>query len=537
MNKNLVYRIVCIIELILLIAVMCLYCRYDGVRADEVFTIGFSNSSRTTFLSEGIFEQDGHNGWLPGDYIRSYLSIDEGERFNPIVPARNARADVHPPLYFIMVNVMYSFCPGYAGALPGHILQIIWGIVIVVFLYLITRRIVKDKIVALITPVLWMLSDVGFAMTTYIRMYIALAAMVLVSLYIYTLLFEDGKKKKTYVALAAVSCVGTWIHYYFIIYCILSAILFGIYLLIKKRSKDVIGLSLSMVAAAGVSIVVWPYSIKHLLYSDRGMEATGYLASTDGSWYTALLKEYVKLINDSAFNGRFLIYLVVFTVCVLGLFAVKKCFKTKISEGEATYFTPLGKEICVYIVICMIAYLAILFKISYSCKSTYTIPFFVMFDIVLVTLAGKVLCSISKTGGEVTLGAIVAVLGVIYLIQNMNYTAELYNTRKSVASDIVANTADADVIFINEEWNPTADNHLYELQAYDEVYMLDRDSLDAADYSDIIEGRATDGELRLFMDPYMPERDEIVNDVATAYGARDTEVVSWYEYVVYRFVK
>ncbi len=35
------------------------------------------------------------------------------------------------------------------------------------FLYLITRRIVKDKIVALITPILWMLSDVGLAMTSY----------------------------------------------------------------------------------------------------------------------------------------------------------------------------------------------------------------------------------------------------------------------------------------------------------------------------------------------------------------------------------
>ena len=139
----------------------------DGLILDEVYTYGFANSNYLAYLERGdegytqesfMLEYGAGNNvidlvknlwkdmgilidakfelkatpiyqayldmkqaqidnqktsWLSGQYFADYLAVEEGTGFNYGSVYMNQRADVHPPLYYILLHTVSSFLKGY----------------------------------------------------------------------------------------------------------------------------------------------------------------------------------------------------------------------------------------------------------------------------------------------------------------------------------------------------------------------------------------------------------------------------------------
>lgn len=527
-------KIMVICWIAVLAVVASFYCSLDRIRADEVFTIGFANSSECTFIDSGTFEKVGHNGWLTGDFIKDYLAVGKGERFNPIIAARNARADVHPPLFFYLINCAYSFAPGSTSRIPGHIVTIIFAIIVMTFMYLITKRITGNDYVALLAPTMWILSDAGNTTVTYVRMYVALAAFVLVLIYQTIVFLYDEDTKKRLWWLSAIVAVGSWMHYYFIVFCLVLYIVTMAILLRNKRNKHIIRYNIHMAIGGGVSLLVWPYSVKHLLLSDRGEQVRDNMVSSDVSWYINQLKGYIGTFNEKIFTGGFVAFA---GICVILFIALVIMAKISRKENEKiAFFTDKGADAFLIIVASIVGYFLILFKISYSTKWLYISPVFALIDIVIVVCLGYIF---SKVDRKIAVPAIILVtvfMGGVFFHRIVLEAMDMQRNYRVYHEEMLDKMKDKDIIYICKEWSPTGDNQFYELTSCDEIYNVDLSHNPSPVWKDIIGGRKTeDSQLIVYISREIENYEDVVREIQLSNDGKNCEMIAYTDYAVYCF--
>ena len=109
-KNNKLYVIVGSVLIIIAIIYMSISCYGASISGDEYFSIGFANNTKDfLFLSPGAIERYGDEGWIDGEFLHDWLSVQPGEQFSIMQIHRNVREDVHPPLYFMLLNGISSF--------------------------------------------------------------------------------------------------------------------------------------------------------------------------------------------------------------------------------------------------------------------------------------------------------------------------------------------------------------------------------------------------------------------------------------------
>ena len=140
------YKIVLGIVFIALIVKMSYSCYGDSISGDEYFSMGFANNTEDfLFLSLGAVEKYGEENWITGEFLHDWISVQEDGRFAIMSIHRNVRDDVHPPLYFMLLNCLSSFFVDEVTLFPGHLINVIAGTVLCALMYLVMRKIFKDK--------------------------------------------------------------------------------------------------------------------------------------------------------------------------------------------------------------------------------------------------------------------------------------------------------------------------------------------------------------------------------------------------------
>ena len=296
---------------------------------DEMYSYGLMNYNKLNIADNEDFQ----NVWHNKEYYLDYLTVNQNEKWNLKPVYENQKNDVHPPLYYLILRFAMGFHKNSYSKWPGIIINMIIYAFVTIFMYLILNKILKDKYkYKEKSAIIAMVSSLVLASITnviYIRMYALSTLNVLITTYLHLMLLE--KKEIDYKLLIFIGLAGSLTHYYYLFYLAMMFIMFVIKYIKEKRYKELIAYIVTMCIAGVTSLIIFPYSIKHLFFGYRGQGALSKL--TQISEFLKSIKMYIKKFNTHAFNGLLFILLAL----IVGLEIYKKVNKKKIFENKNQY--------------------------------------------------------------------------------------------------------------------------------------------------------------------------------------------------------
>ena len=327
--EKIIISIILIIQTIIFIIVGA---NKSYIHMDEAYSLGLASYDKVEIQDNENF----YNIWHDWKYYEDYLCVNDDEIGQYKQVYENQKNDVHPPLYYLILRFAMGFHKNSYSKWPGIIINMIIYAFVTIFMYLILNKILKDKYkYKEKSAIIAMVSSLVLASITnviYIRMYALSTLNVLITTYLHLMLLEKKEidyKLLIFIGISALA--GSLTHYYYLFYLAMMFIMFAIKYIKEKRYKELIAYIVTMCIAGVTSLIIFPYSIKHLFFGYRGQGALSKL--TQISEFLKSIKMYIKKFNRHAFNGLLFILLAL----IVGLGIYKKVNKKKIFENKNQY--------------------------------------------------------------------------------------------------------------------------------------------------------------------------------------------------------
>ncbi len=259
---------------------------------DEIYSQGLINYTSVQLSENKDLNNTVHNKEFFKDYIE--ISEEEASDFKPVI--QRQLEDVHPPLYYFFLKIFTNFNLNNFSMWPGIILNILVYAISTILIFLISFKLSKNKILSLLSIILYTIASMAVDHAIFIRMYemsnmfILLHAYILISIlvdkqrikeetpdkkannevksikkdnYRVKNLFKDLEryKKTMYPILALVTILGALTHYYFLVYVFMTYILSIIYLLKTQRKNEAIIITLTYVLSGIFYLIIWPFKL------------------------------------------------------------------------------------------------------------------------------------------------------------------------------------------------------------------------------------------------------------------------------------
>ncbi len=231
--------------------------------------------------------------WITGEQFHEYITVGERDGFNYLSVYFNVKDDNHPPLYFMLVHTMSSVFREKISPWMGCFFNLAAVLGCCVLLFAMGRLLDAHRLTdgqagerwGLCSALLYGCSSGAIATVVFIRMYGVMTFLCVLTLYLHLQKWLGGQTRegknftKKNKLLILVTAMGFWTQYFFLFYCLLLALVTVIVLLREGRRKETLCYIRSMVIAAVIGVGVYPFGVKHILTSGRGVEAIGNLLS------------------------------------------------------------------------------------------------------------------------------------------------------------------------------------------------------------------------------------------------------------------
>lgn len=272
--------------------------------------------------------------WIKGEQFEKYITVDSGDDFSYLSVYFNVKDDNHPPLHFMVLHTISSVFQGKAVPVMGCIINMICVAVSMVFLMKLGEVLAKafgmeerGRTLGLLAALLYGCSTGAMATTLLIRMYGMITCFCVVLFYIHVKKWLSGEFNCKNKGMIVITILGFWTQYFFLFYCLILAAVTVVLLGVRKRIKELFIYIRSMVIAAVVGVVGFPFAISDVFSSGRGVEALNNL-SEGLSGYGRRLAAFAELVSDRCFGGFLLV-----VVAVLLCFVLWVCKNKKIQEN------------------------------------------------------------------------------------------------------------------------------------------------------------------------------------------------------------
>lgn len=388
----------------------------SGYHVDEVWTYGLANSYHKPFL-DGTGRDDDSIHISSGDDYTKYLTTDNSDRFKFESVVYNQERDVHPPLFYFVIHLISSIFPGEFNKWIGIVPNLLYLVITLIFIYLITQKLTSNKLLPVISTLLYGLSVGAVDTSTYIRMYMMMTMFVTIFSYLHLRLVVDkAYNTRLLIALSLTTFLGIFTQYYFIIFAAVVGILTFIYLLISKQFNRLWKYCLAMLSALVAMLLIYPTAYKTMLGINElqlgynhAQYAMSALESSDNS-----LIQFVYFVNMEIFGGM-LKPLIIILLVILLVVVIKRLFTIKFSSQSISIkLAPkLSNSITIHnnIIIATllftatIAYIAVVSKISYLKGDRYIFCVYPIVVIISVLLIHKIvhLVTTNKIASIVTI--------------------------------------------------------------------------------------------------------------------------------------
>lgn len=535
-NKDILYGSIVVGVIVSIMIYFAVCCYGSTISGDEYFSIGFANEADDfLFLTLGAIDEHGHEGWLDGAFLWDWLTVQEGERFAFLPIHRNVRADVHPPLYFMLLNAMCSFFPERLCTNIGFALNLIMVLGIVVMMFLISKALLKNRWLALVPCIMFAISSGAATLSTYIRMYPMLGFLILLLIYLNIRIIQQKRMDKIiWLLLAGCVFTGSLTHYYFYLALGMSCIAMMVYLLKEKVGLKAIVQYIAAIAVPEMaSILLWPYVFRHLLFSNRGMAALENLSGIVGTESLETVKAFLRTVNHNVYNGSFGKYVLAFCLLVLAavvIYFINKKGNKELPAGEL--FESRGNIAGIYLGAVTVGYWLILMKVSYSAAWLYISPIFSLLCIITVYVLAAILSKISYRYYGSILLVVFAVLFYKDLPEKINDSVRSHDAIQG-HHQLMLEYKGKDVLFFYKEWNNLYDNQILELMYMDEIYAVDLEDKDTTDYCEILEHRNSRDDIIVYYPNGNGDTEKEVQLIAKELNA-EVSLITQTEFDIYR---
>ena len=250
------------ISLVVVLAVSLHFCLWkSGMFIDEIYTYGLSNSSYMPFIGNG--GADGDHDRIPEQTLTredffDYLAITEDEaRFDAGSVYYNQVRDVHPPLYYWILNFCSSLVPGHFSKWIGLIPDLILYLGTLVLLYALGLELFRSEWIAAAMSLFYGLSQAGLSTMLMIRMYV-LVTLLTVLLALLTARELRAPSRKKELAVAVVIFLGLITQYYFVFYAFFLCAAAVLTLLFRRNWKAAACFTLFSFTAVGLMLLSFP---------------------------------------------------------------------------------------------------------------------------------------------------------------------------------------------------------------------------------------------------------------------------------------
>lgn len=348
--------------------------------------------------------------WREGSYFAGFITAEEGHRFDFLSVMYNAVYDSAPPFYYYIVHFICSLFPGSFSLWYGLIVNLIFLMPACALLYRLAEKYFGGIRYAWLVTLCYAMSSGGISTLLIIRMYAVHTFFTLAFLGIVLHVAENGftftKKSRLLYILCAV--LGFYTQYYFIIYAgfLVGTIL--VYLLLHKKYRPKIKSWLTAsVTAAVVSLIIWPFSIKHIFMDSFG--ASTFSTAASGNLFSKFAS-YFMIIANSLFAGQPLLFALLCLLLVALLI-------TALSLGKAWTLKPF---------LLFIPALGYLFLVALSAPflaDRYIMCIFPVLLLGMYSLYDKALSAVTKYAFPILCagGFIITVWGLLAVPKNYTF--------------------------------------------------------------------------------------------------------------------
>jgi len=403
---------------------------------DEVLTFVLAND---TYDEDIIVAPDWYKKYdNPKEVYLDRITVQEGRRFDFRNVWKKQSMDSHPPFYYVLINIVSSFMVGKYSKWIGGSVNILIGIISLIFYRLLVKKLICDDIFVLISSAAFAFSAGILSSATYFRMYFMTMMFVLIISYI----MVNGIYKRDiwfYVSLLLCSFGGTLTHYYFLLYLLPICVAFGVFLIIKKQWKHVWCFVGTMIVSGTVVYAVFPAIIRQSVGGGyRGNEVINNFKTSD---FMYMIKQCFNIVNKQIAGGLMLYCLAgAFIIFIVSIVLKRKKTDVKV-EFEKIY-------VWILLVFACVVYFALVSKITIYIVDRY---FFPIYGVLILLFTSAIYGALkSMTGKRVGYIILSAVLLVTTFKEFKNSFYYLYRATQPLI-DTAKELGESDSIFVFEE--------------------------------------------------------------------------------------
>ena len=482
------FKIMLIITIVLQLAVALCFCmQKQGFHYDENYSYYSSN------VTYGLNPPDGD--WLSGSTIAEEFCITPGKGFNFPLVAQMQSFDVHPPVYYFLLNIICSLSSGIFSKWQGLILNLIFFVISELLIIAIANKVGnKNKAITWFSLALFGFSPAIISGITFIRMYMLLTSECMALILIHMNMLTDIKNSsslsrfvKYLIQIAVTVYIGFLTHYYFAVFAFFVAAFTTLYLFFSKNTRKTSYIyAITVIAGLLSAVLSYPASLRHIFRGYRGTEAMG--AFFDMNNLSDRMGLFVGLIDDYVLNRTFYILLLIILLAYVQVRFMNKRVSPNLCFG-LSFITAVG-------------YFAIVMKtalMNYEEAVRYEMPIYGLLIILIVVSLYSLITNTSPVtegnsrGGQVQrlLFGLILAITLVMQIKGL-YDGKvlfLYPEEKN-EKEFATEHKDDVIIYVydnDNKWKMWDNAH--ELEQYNRIYCIEMNHEGGIDNRELLEAK------------------------------------------------
>ena len=482
------FKIMLIITIVLQLAVALCFCmQKQGFHYDENYSYYSSN------VTYGLNPPDGD--WLSGSTIAEEFCITPGKGFNFPLVAQMQSFDVHPPVYYFLLNIICSLSSGIFSKWQGLSLNLIFFVISELLIIAIADKVGnKNKAITWFSLALFGFSPAIISGITFIRMYMLLTSECMALILLHMNMLTDIKNSgslsrfvKYLIQIAVTVYIGFLTHYYFAVFAFFVAAFTTLYLFFSKNTRKTSYIyAITVIAGLLSAVLSYPASLRHIFRGYRGTEAMG--AFFDMNNLSDRMGLFVGLIDDYVLNRTFYILLLIILLAYVQVRFMNKRVSPNLCFG-LSFITAVG-------------YFAIVMKtalMNYEEAVRYEMPIYGLLIILIVVSLYSLITNTSPvTEGDSRGGQVQRLLvGVILAITLVMQIKGLYDGKvlflypeEKNEKEFATEHKDDVIIYVydnDNKWKMWDNAH--ELEQYNRIYCIEMNHEGGIDNRELLEAK------------------------------------------------
>lgn len=296
---------------------------------NDIFKNGKENSRIYKDFKDAEKQKEENSLWHDKDYFSRFITAEKGHRFDFLSVMYNAVYDSAPPFYYYWVHFICSLFPGTFSLWYGLAVNILFLMLTCGLLYYLAGKYFGGTKYAFLITLCYAMSIGGIGTLLIVRMYAIHTFFTLAFLGINLRIAHNGfsftKKSRTAYILCAV--LGFYTQYYFVIFAALLVGTVIAFLFFRREYRPKIKpYFTTSLAAAVFSLILWPFSVKHIFFDSFGASTFSNAASGN------LLHKftvYLEIAAESLFADRPFLLALLSLSAAAGTAWMFYCFKTE----------------------------------------------------------------------------------------------------------------------------------------------------------------------------------------------------------------